>query len=169
MPLEGDRLLLNGASAGPFCGAVIVQGFPTEMYCVKGGATEYIHDWKFICGRMTRSERRAIDQQGETEAGASGDELGAPFFFGPLLSVYTYSHRQLLVAVWPTAIIRPLGAAPLGGLPRQYIPADAAGGLCIGRSHADRQGLGGLQSPTSGTGYIPVHCLLLLSWLKNEG
>lgn len=85
------------------------------MYCVKGGATEYIHDWKFICGRMTRSERRAIDQQGETEAGASGDELGAPFFFGPLLSVYTYSHRQLLVAVWPAAIIRPLGAAPLGG------------------------------------------------------
>lgn len=115
MPLEGDRLLLNGASAGPFCGAVIAQGFPTEMYCVKGGATEYIHDWKFICGRMTRSERRAIDQQGETEAGASGDELGAPFFFGPLLSVYTYSHRQLLVAVWPAAIIRPLGAAPLGG------------------------------------------------------
>ncbi len=170
MPLEGDRLLLNGASAGPLCGAVIVQGLPTEMYCVKGGATEYIHDWKFICGRMTRSERRAIDQQGETEAEASGDELGAPFFFWPSAKCVYVLTPPVAGGGMACGYHTPSGMAPLGGgLPRQYIPADAAGGLCIGRSHADRQGLGELQSPTSGTGYIPVHCLLLLSWLKNEG
>ncbi len=68
-----------------------------------------------------------------------------------------------LAVVWPAAIVRPPGAAPPGGLPCQYIPADANGGLCIGRSRADHWGLGGHRPPTSGTGYIPVHYLLLLS------
>ena len=74
-----------------------------------------------------------------------------------------------LAVVWPAAIVRPPGAAPPGGLPCQYIPADANGGLCIGRSHVDHRGLGGFQPPASGTGYIPAHCLLLLSTPINEG
>ena len=51
-----------------------------EMYCVKGGFTTQIHiGWRFICGRMTEAEKAVIDQQERSEAGASGDGLGAPF------------------------------------------------------------------------------------------
>ena len=54
--------------------------FVTEMYCVKGGFTTQIHiGWRFICGRMTEAEKAVIDQQERSEAGASGDGLGAPF------------------------------------------------------------------------------------------
>ena len=50
------------------------------MYCVKGDFTTQIHiDWRFVCGRMTQSEKAVIDQQEKTEAGASGNDLGAPF------------------------------------------------------------------------------------------
>ena len=37
----------------------------------------------------------------------------------------------------------PFGAAPLVILPCQYIPADANGGLCIGRSFTDAPGAWG--------------------------
>ena len=103
----------------------------------------------------------AIDQQKGTEAGASGDDLGAPFSLSALCEEHTYSppaRGQRWYCL--TAAVRPPGAAPLVQFfPAQYIPANANGGLCIGRSHADHRGLGGLQPPTSGTGYIPVHCL----------
>jgi hypothetical protein len=49
------------------------------MYCVKGGFTIQIHiGWRFICGKMTQAEKAVIDQQKGTEAGVSGDDLGAP-------------------------------------------------------------------------------------------
>ena len=51
-----------------------------EMYCVKGGFTIQIHiGWWFICGKMTQAGGVGIDQQKGTEAGVSGDDLGAPF------------------------------------------------------------------------------------------
>ena len=84
------------------------------------------------------------------------------FLVGPLLSAHLLTTSKLEV-VWPAAIVRPPGAAPPGVLPCQYILADADGGLCIGRSRADHWGLGGHRPPTSGTRYIPVHYLLLLS------
>ena len=76
--------------------------------------------------------------------GAFGDDLGAPFSFaGPLRRAHLLTTRKLVV-VWPAAIVRPPGAAPLGvPFPCRYIPADANSGLCIGRSRADRRGLGG--------------------------
>ena len=71
--------------------------------------------------------------------------------------------------VLPAAIVRPPGRFHRGVLPCRYIPADANSGLCIGRSRAGHRGLGGRRPPTSGTGYIPVHCLLLLSTPIKEG
>ena len=65
------------------------------------------------------------------------------FLVGPLLSAHLLTTSKLEV-VWPAAIVRPPGAAPLGvPFPCRYIPADANSGLCIGRSRADRRGLGG--------------------------
>ena len=90
------------------------------------------------------------------------------FLVGPLLSAHLLTTSKLEV-VWPAAIVRPPGAAPPGVLPCQYILADADGGLCIGRSRADHWGLGGHRPPTSCTGYIPVHCLPLLSASINKG
>ena len=51
------------------------------MYCVKGVFTRPLHyiDWRFICGKMVQAEEAVIDQQKGTEAGTSGDDLGAPF------------------------------------------------------------------------------------------
>ena len=87
-----------------------------------------------------------------------------PSLYGPRLRAHLLTTSKLAVAL-PAAAVRPPGAAPPGlSFPAQYIPADANGGLCIGRSCADALGgLGGHWPPTSGTGYIPVHCLLLPS------
>ena len=122
-----------------------------------------LHGWRFICGKMTQAGKAVIDQQEGAEVGAFGDDLGAPFSFaGPLRRAHLLTTRKLVV-VWPAAIVRPPGAAPLGvPFPCRYIPADANSGLCIGRSRAGHRGLGGHRPPTSGTGYIPVHCLQLL-------
>ena len=54
-----------------------------------------------------------IDQQEETEGGASGDRLGAPFSLSAL-SKGALTHHRWLVVVWPAAIVRPSGAAPPG-------------------------------------------------------
>ena len=74
-------------------------------------------------------------------------------------------------AVLPAAVVRsPRGGPPgVPSLPSMDRPADATSGLCIGRSRAGHRGLGGRRPPTSGTGYIPVHCLLLLSTPIKEG
>ena len=94
-----------------------------------------------------------IDQQKGTEAGVPGDDLGAPFSL-PALSKNALTRRRPRPAVVLPRLCR--GASPAG-----IYPADANGGSCIGRSRADHRGLGDFQPPTSGTGYIPVHCLPL--------
>ena len=65
--------------------------------------------------------------------------------------------------VLPAATVRsPRGDPPDDpSLPSMDRPADAIGGLCIGRSCANALGLGGRRLPTSCAGYIPAHCLLL--------
>ena len=74
------------------------------------------------------------------------------------------------MVILPAAIVRPPGAAPLGvPFPCRYIPADANSGLCIGRSRAGHRGLGGHRPPTSGTGYIPGHCLLVQCSQREAG
>ena len=103
-----------------------------------------------------------IYQQEGTEAGASGDDLGAPFSLSALCEERTYSppasgrwyclrqscdlrgsvHRaSLSCPVWTGQQMPPVacalgGAAPITG------------------------GLGADGPPTSCAGYIPVHCLL---------
>ena len=62
-----------------------------------------------------------IDQQEGTEAGASGDDLGAPFSL-PVLFTH---HRHRLVVVWPAAIVR---VAPLPVLPLLVYTTDANSG-----------------------------------------
>ena len=47
------------------------------------------------------------------------------------------------MVVLPDGSRAPSGGGSAGGLPCQYIPADANGGLCIGRSHADHRGAWG--------------------------
>ena len=74
------------------------------------------------------------------------------------------------VVVLPAAVVRsPRGGPPgVPSLPSMDRSADATGGLCIGRSCADHWGLGDHRPPTSCAGYIPGHCLLLLSTPKND-
>ena len=78
----------------------------------------------------------------------SGSVRGWPgrsvLFVGPLLKAHLLTTSRWLVVVLPTAAVRPPGAAPLVQFfPAQYIPADANGGLCIGRSYADALGAWG--------------------------
>ena len=126
-----------------------------------------VHLWQ----NDSQAGKAVIDQQEGTEWGSFRGWPGrSVLFVGPLLKAHLLTTSRWLVVVLPTAAVRPPGAAPLVQFfPAQYIPADANGGLCIGRSRADHRGLGGLRPPTSGTGYIPVHCLLLLSTPINEG
>lgn len=79
---------------------------------------------------------------------------------GPLLSAHLLTTSKLAV-VWPAAIMRPLGETGPGRLRHQLSPASI-----YSKRH---RRLGGCRPPTSGTGYIPVHCLLLLSAHKKGG
>ena len=108
-----------------------------------------------------------IYQQEGTEAGASGDDLGAPFSL-PVLFTH---HLPRPAVVLPPAVVRSPRVGPPGVpfLPSMDRSEDATGGLCIGWSRADHRGLGGRRPPTSCSGYIPGHCLLLLSLPINEG
>ena len=64
-------------------------------------------------------------------------------FYRPRLKAHLLTTRRRAV-VLPVADVRSPGAAPLGlSSPAQYIPADANGGLCIGRSCADVLGAWG--------------------------
>ena len=89
---------------------------------------------------MTQAGKAVIDQQEGSEAGASGNDLGAPFSLPALCEERTYSPT----ASWwwyglrPSCALR--GRLRRGVLPCRYIPADANGGLCIGRSCADALG-----------------------------
>ena len=76
-----------------------------------------------------------------TEAGASGDDLGAPFSLSALCeeSVLTH-HRHRLVVVLPDGN-RAHGS--VAGPPLLVYTADANSGLCIGWSCADALGAWG--------------------------
>ena len=89
-----------------------------------------------------------------------------------LFSLFRLSRRahllttsRWLVVVLPVAVVRsPRGGPPdVPFLPSMDRPADANGGLCVGQSCADALEAWGPRPPTSGTGYIPVHFLPLLS------
>ena len=115
------------------------------MYCVKGDFTTQIHiDWRFVCGRMTQSEKAVIDQQEKTEAGASGNDLGAPFsLWAPTKGALTH-HQPGAGGGTACGSRAPSGGGSAGVvLPCPVIPADANGGLCIGRSCADALGAWG--------------------------
>ena len=77
--------------------------------------------------------------------GASRDDLGAPFSFLPSRRERLLTTRRRAV-VLPSAAVRSLREARLASLPC-YRPAEAAGGLCIGCSRADRWGFGGPSAP----------------------
>ena len=126
-----------------------------------------VHLWQ----NDSQAGKAVIDQQEGTEWGSFRGWPGrSVLFVGPLLKAHLLTTSRWLVVVLPTAAVRPPGAAPLVQFfPAQYIPADANGGLCIGRSCADHRGLGGHRPPTSCAGYIPVHCLPLLPVPINEG
>lgn len=90
-----------------------------------------------------------ITQQEGTEAGASGDDLGAPFSL-PTLSKSALTHHPQAgggTACGSRALSegRPAGRVP--SLPSMDRPADATGGLCIGRGCADAPGVWGPSTP----------------------
>ena len=83
-----------------------------------------------------------IDQQEKIRDGSVRDTWTLFSYARPKAHLLTTS--RWLVAVLPAAAVRPPGAAPPGlSFPAQYIPADANGGLCIGRSCADALGAWG--------------------------
>ena len=94
---------------------------------------------------MTQAEKAVIDQQEGTKGGSVRGWPGrSVLFVGPLLKAHLLTTIRWLVVVLPTAAVCPPGAAPLVQFfPAQYIPADANGGLCIGRSYADALGAWG--------------------------
>ena len=68
-----------------------------------------------------------MDQQGETEAGVSGNAPALRSLCRPSQRARLFTTRKR-AAVLPAAAVRPTG--------------EAAGGLCIGRSCTDTSGLG---------------------------
>ena len=77
-----------------------------------------------------------IDQQEKIRDGSVRETWALFSYARPKAHLLTTS--RWLVVVLPTAAVRPPGTALSGpSLPAQYIPADANGGLCIGRSCAD--------------------------------
>ena len=84
-----------------------------------------------------------IDQQEGTEAGASGDDLGAPFSL-PALSKSALTHHPQAGGgtVCGSRALSGGGSAVEAHL-CQYIPESTSGGLCIGRSRTDALGAWG--------------------------
>ena len=93
---------------------------------------------------MAQDGGMVIYQQEGTEAGASGDDLGAPFSL-PVLSKSALTHHPQAsggTACGSRAFDQ--GDPPsVPSLPSMDRPADATGGLCIGRSCADALGAWG--------------------------
>jgi len=99
------------------------------------------------------------------EGNRSGSVRGWPgrfvLFAGPLLSAHLPTTSKLEV-VWPAAIVRPPGWLRRRGAFPADIPADANGGLCIGRSCADHRGLGAFGHQQAAQGIYPcITCPLL--------
>ena len=94
---------------------------------------------------MAQAGGAVIDQQERTEAGASGDDLGAPFSL-PALSKSALTHHPQ--AGGGTACgSRALSESCRASLPSMDRPADTTGGLCIGRSCTDAPGAWGPSTP----------------------
>ena len=114
---------------------------------------------------MTQAGKAVINQQEGTEAGASGDDLGAPFSLSALCEERTYSppaRGRWLYCL--TAAMRPPGAAPPGASCPAGIYQQTPTAACASGGAAPMHwGLGGHRPPISCAGYIPGHCLLLLS------
>ena len=112
-----------------------------------------------------------IYQQEGTEAGASGDDLGAPFSLSALSKSALTHHPQAGggTACGSRALSegRPAGRP----FPAQYGQASRRHRRLVHRAELRRctGGLGGRRPPTSCAGYIPGHCLLLLSTPVTEG
>ena len=62
-----------------------------------------------------------IDQQKGTEAGVSGDDLGAPFSLSALSKSALTPHRRWLVVVWACGHRAPSGDGSAGGGPSLLI------------------------------------------------
>ena len=93
--------------------------------------------WQNGTGRKDGDRPAGEDQRWERPG-----DLGALFLCKVKAHLLTTSRG--LAVVLPAAAVRPPGAAPPGlSFPAQYIPADANGGLCIGRSCADALGAWG--------------------------
>ena len=88
-----------------------------------------------------------IDQQERTEAGASGDDLGAPFSLSALCEERTYSPPPLAGGGMACGHRAPSGGRGRNGsaisFPLPVYTADANGGLCIGCRCVDALGAWG--------------------------
>ena len=99
-----------------------------------------VHLWRNGTGRKDGDRPAGEDQRWERPG-----DLGALFLCKVKAHLLTTSRG--LAVVLPAAAVRPPGAAPPGlSFPAQYIPADANGGLCIGRSCVDALGAWGPSS-----------------------
>ena len=123
---------------------------------------------RFICGKMTQARGTAIYQQEGAEAGASGDDLGAPLSLSALSKSALTHHLQ---AGGGTACgSRALSEGDQPGVPSLPgdRPADATGGLGIGRSCADALGAWGPWATNKLRRVYTGYCLPLLSAPINE-
>ena len=88
-----------------------------------------------------------IDQQKGTEAGASGDDLGAPFSLLALCEERTYSPPASGRWYCLRQSCALQGRPDISSLPSMDRPADATGGLFIGRSYTNAPGAWGPSAP----------------------
>ena len=119
-------------------------------------------DWRFVCGKMTQSEKAVIDQRERNGAGASG-EPGCSFPI-PSRMAHLLTTSRWLAVVLLAAAMHPPGAAPPGAVLLCPVYTSRRQRRLVHRTQLRRctGGLGGHWPPTSRLGYIPRHCLLLL-------
>ena len=118
---------------------------------------------------MTQVGKAVINQQEGTEAGASGDDLGAPFSL-PTLSKSALTYHQQVGGGMARSHRAPSGeGGSVISFPLPVYTEDANGGLCIGRNCADHRGLGafGRQQAAQGI-YLCIACHSY-QYLYNEG
>ena len=116
------------------------------MYCVKGGfTTEYItwlavHLWQNDTGWKGGDRPAGGNRSGSVRGWPGRSDL----FVGPLRRAHLLTTRKRAVVLPPAVVRSPRGGPPdVPSLPSMDRPADAIGGLCIGRSCADALGAWG--------------------------
>ena len=116
------------------------------MYCVKGGfTTEYItwlavHLWQNDTGWKGGDRPAGGNRSGSVRGWPGRSDL----FVGPLRRAHLLTTRKRAVVLPPAVVRSPRGGPPdVPSLPSMDRPADATGGLCIGRSCADALGAWG--------------------------